>query len=109
MGAGFFVPECLAAGGGAVLLPWQLHPMRVILQRLCVDEAAQHHRLPAPVINTHLYKEAAPIWPSAVIEIDAALVIPALGQIGAVVYHPVQLHDGGELLEGVEGHGCKLV
>jgi hypothetical protein len=39
----------------------QPHPVRIILQRPATDEAAQHHRLPAAVVNTYLHKEAAAV------------------------------------------------
>jgi hypothetical protein len=37
------------------------YPVRIILQCLRVAEAAQHHRLPAPIIDAYLDKEAAAI------------------------------------------------
>ena len=61
--------------------------MRIILQRPTIDKAAQHHGLPPAVINTHFDKEAAAVA-LAVVEIDAALVIPALGQVGIMVQLP---------------------
>jgi hypothetical protein len=50
----------------------------IILQRLAINEAAQYNGLPQAVINIHLDKEAAPLI-FAVVEVNATLVIPALG------------------------------
>jgi hypothetical protein len=55
----------------------QPHPLRIILQRPATNKAAQYHGLPRQLINTHLDKEAAAVV-FTVVEIDAALVIPAL-------------------------------
>jgi hypothetical protein len=53
--------------------------MRIIFQRLRVDEAAKHHGLPPAVINTHLDKEAAALI-GTVVEVDAAFIVPALAR-----------------------------
>ncbi len=80
--------------------------MCVILQRSAIHEAAKHHGLPVSVLDTHFDKKAATIA-RTVVEVDAAL-IPALGQVGTVLYHSVELHDRRELLEGVKRHASKL-
>jgi hypothetical protein len=81
----------------------QLHIMAIILQRPTIDKAAQHLCLPPTVINAHLDKEAAAVV-FAVVEVDATLIIPALGWVGAMTDDPEQLHDGREFAEGVEVH-----
>ena len=53
--------ESAVHASGAFLCPWQPHPTRIILQRLRVAEATQHHGLPPAVIDTYLDKEAVPV------------------------------------------------
>jgi hypothetical protein len=75
--------------------------MRVILQRHCTHEVTSHKKL--LTIHADLDKEA-PALIGTVVEVDAAVLVPALGQVGAVLEHPVQLHDWGEEAECVESH-----
>jgi hypothetical protein len=47
-------------------------------------------------VHPNLYKEA-PSLIGAVVEVDAIVIgLPALGQEGAILKHPVELYDGGE-------------
>jgi hypothetical protein len=39
-----------------------------------------------------------------VVEVDTALIIPTLDQVGAVMYYLVQLHHGREELKSAEAH-----
>jgi hypothetical protein len=42
-------------------------------------------------------------------EVDPIIIrFPALSQEGTVLEHPIELHDGRELVEGVEVHVRKL-
>jgi oligoribonuclease (3'-5' exoribonuclease) len=67
--------------------------MRIVLQRHTIHEAAQHHSLTTPLINTYLDKEAAALV-GTVVEVDGAFIISTLGQIGAMLDYPVELHHG---------------
>jgi hypothetical protein len=72
-------------------LLWQLHFMCIIVQWHTTNETAEHYGLPPAVINAYLHKEAAALI-GAVVEVDASLILPSLGQVGTVLEHPVQLH-----------------
>jgi hypothetical protein len=78
--------------------------MRIVFERHAADEAAQHHGAPLAVIDAHLHKKTA-AFIRQVVEIYGALVLPTLGQVGAVPEPLVQLHDEGEEAEGVKAHG----
>jgi hypothetical protein len=100
------MPSLLAGQVGAFSFPWQPHPLSITLQRPTTHKAAQHHSLPAPIIDADLDKEAAALI-GTVVQVNGALVVSALGQIGAVAQHPVELHHGREQAEGVEAHSAK--
>jgi len=47
------------------------------------------------IIHVYLDKEA-PALIGAMVKVDAAILVPALGQVSGMLEHPVELHDGGE-------------
>ena len=66
--------------------------MRIILQWPATQEAAQYHRLPLAIINTHFNKEIASLI-FTIMEVGAMLAISGLGQKGTVPEHQVEVHD----------------
>lgn len=82
--------------------------MVIVLQRHATLKAPKHHRLPPAIIHADLDKESA-AHVGVMVEVDVAVLIPALGQVGAMLEYPVELHDGAEQTEGVEGHHRKVV
>ena len=82
--------------------------MTIIIYSHATYEASQHHRLLLAVVYAHLDRESA-AHVGVMVEVDVAVLIPALGQVGAMLEYPVELHDGAEQTEGVEGHHRKVV
>jgi hypothetical protein len=82
--------------------------MGISLQRHCADEAAQRHGRVLAGIVAHLHQEA-PARIGTVTEINATLHLPTLGQKGAVLEHPVQLHCWREQTLGIESYGLRGV
>jgi len=63
--------------------------MGIIIKWPATDEAAQHHGLPPAIIDAHP-RRISRDFIGVVVEIDTTLIISALGQIGAVVQHPIE-------------------